>query len=132
MKAITLLTVSMFGLAACGETGEDRAQPPAQDVALEQPAAQNIGEGLAHGEGRIVSVDLEGRRVEIDHGPLEGTNMGAMTMFFGTTRNVDLAALASGDEIIFMVKQGRDGSWRVNHVCEQGADMSTCMTEMSH
>ncbi|WOI52181.1 copper-binding protein [Parvularcula sp. LCG005] len=141
MKPIILLTASMLALAACGGPSEEAATPDTKvaATAIDEMAEHDMsdhsgsmGEGLAHGEGRIVSVDLEGRRIEIDHGPLAGADMAAMTMAFGTTGNVDLATLSAGDEVMFMVKQGRDGSWRVTHICDQGTEMSDCMAEMDH
>ena len=140
MKPITLLTASMLALAGCGGSGDATAPDSAETPSATHDMAEHdmsghggsMGEGSAHGEGQIVSVDLEGRRIEIDHGPLEGADMGAMTMFFETTRDVDLETLSAGDEIMFMVKQGRDGSWRVTHVCAEGAEMSDCMAEMDH
>ncbi len=140
MKANILLTASMLTVAACGGSGEATAPDSAATSSAPYDMAdhdmsghgESMGDGVAHGEGRIVSVDLEERRIEIDHGPLNGADMDAMTMFFGTTRDVDLATLAAGDEIMFMVKQGRDGSWRVTHLCDQGAEMSDCMAEMGH
>ncbi len=76
-----------------------------------------------HGTGTVVSVAEDGNSIMIDHGPIDAIGMVAMTMRFGAMRNVDLRSFSAGDPVAFMLKQGRDGSYRITAICNtQAAD----------
>ncbi|NNU17047.1 copper-binding protein [Parvularcula sp. ZS-1/3] len=81
-----------------------------------------------HAAGTIVSV-AEGE-LGIDHGPIDGIGMDAMTMLFGTMGDVDATAFEEGDEVSFMVKRGRDGSYRIMAICDTGEAGTDCLDGM--
>ena len=101
MKLYTLLTVSAAALtlAACGQTDNDA---PASDTAsqTEPPMAMEMADGemmdhsdhdmgssdTGHATGVIKSVGAQGDFLTIDHGPIDGIGMGAMTMGFEVMR----------------------------------------------
>jgi len=72
-----------------------------------------------HTTGIIVSVSPDGKEATIDHQEIEGVGMSAMTMGFGITSAVDLSGFAKGDKVSFMVKKGRDGSYRITAISMQ-------------
>ena len=87
--------------------------------------------GIGHATGTIRSVGSQGDFLTIDHGPFDGgIDMGAMTMGFDIMGDVDLSGFADGDEVAFMVKQGRDGSYRIMAICNTGTDGADCLDGM--
>lgn len=88
------------------------------------------GGKVGHGVGVIRSVGSQGDFLVINHGPLEGIEMGAMTMGFDIMGDVDLSGFAEGDEVAFMVKQGRDNSYRIMEICNTATDGADCLDSM--
>jgi len=86
-----------------------------------------------HTTGIIVSVSPDGKEATIDHQEIEGVGMGAMTMGFGITSAVDLSGFAKDDKVSFMVKKGRDGSYRITAICNTDTDGKDCLgAKMDH
>ena len=56
--------------------------------------------------------------------------MGAMTMGFDIAGDVDLSGFEDGDTVSFMVKKGRDGSYRITAICDTGAAGDECLAGM--
>ena len=141
MTTLNLFTASLFalGLAACN--GEKPA--PKSSDAAEAPVDTLVShDGMDHGKndmakqksgigqatGTIRSVGSEGDFLTIAHGPFEGgIEMDAMTMGFDIMGAIDLSDFAESDEVAFMVKQGRDGSYRIMAICNTGTDGSDCL-----
>ena len=144
MKPLTLVTASLLALslAACGGA-EDTAPPATSEADMPMDMAGDdavdhgnhdlgaMGDGVGHATGTIRSVGAQGDFLTIEHGPFEGgIDMGAMTMRFDIMGHVDLSAFSDGDEVAFMVKQGRDGSYRIMAICNTGADGADCLDGM--
>jgi len=135
-----LLTITMTGalalmLAACGKAEESPASvaSPADTEMTTgdiQQAGREMDDGTGHGRGTIRSLGGQGDFLTIEHGPIEGIGMGAMTMGFDILDGVDLSGFVEGDEVAFMVKQGRDGSFRVTAICNTGTDGASCLDGM--
>lgn len=86
-----------------------------------------------HTTGVIVSVSKDGQQATIDHQEIEAVGMGAMTMGFGILSSVDLSAYKAGDNVSFMVKKGRDGSYRITAICNTDTDGADCLkSNMDH
>ena len=86
-----------------------------------------------HTTGIIISVSPDGKEATIDHQEIEGVGMGAMTMGFGITSAVDLSGFAEDDNVSFMVKKGRDGSYRITAICNTDTDGKDCLdAKMDH
>ena len=129
MKHFTLFTSSALALtlAACGQA-TDTAPAPAAPAATEMPMDMADGEMMdhsghemgsgdtGHATGVIKSVGAQGDFLTIDHGPIEGIGMGAMTMGFDIAGDVDLSNFKDGDMVSFMVKKGRDNSYRITAI----------------
>ena len=59
--------------------------------------------------------------------------MGAMTMGFEILSGVDLSDYERGDNVSFMVKKGRDGSYRITVICNTDTEGADClMSKMDH
>ena len=124
-----VIWLGVLVLVGCGET-----QPPATN----HGAGMHGGEGTQNAEtsrtgdakGTIRGVDLERRTLMIEHGPIDGIGMGAMTMQFGAVDAVDLGGISVDDTVAFTVKAGRDGRYRVTALCaidaESTADATGC------
>lgn len=139
MKPLTLITASLLAitLAACGIA--EKSTPPdstsgeaAKDMAGGDEAGgphdmEAMGVGVGHGKGVIRSVGNQSDFLTIEHGPIDGIGMGAMTMGFDIVSGVDLSGFADGDEVSFMVKQGRDGSFRIMAICNTRTEGDDCI-----
>lgn len=137
-----------LGLCACGNAQQpETAATPESDMTAsmtdatemdhDDHADHDMGEkmdGVGHATGIIRSVGAQGDFLTIDHGPFEGDiDMGAMTMGFDIMGDVDLSGFTDGDEVAVMVKQGRDGSYRIMAICNLGTDGADCLdTIMDH
>lgn len=146
MKKIVLTSAATALLAACGADDASVDEPTLTASApesTEMPMKEMDMGGMDHGsmmrsdmsmgmgEGRVVELDEEGDRVRIEHDAIEGVGMGAMTMFFEAKRGVDLAAIEVGDEVHFMLDQGRDGTYRIGAICDiEGEGHEACMASM--
>jgi Cu/Ag efflux protein CusF len=141
MKTLTLLTASLFtlSLAACGnaekaapaETAKAEAPMEMADGKSMDHSGHDMSDGaMGHGTGIIKSLGTQGDFLTIDHGPIEGIGMGAMTMGFDIMGDVDLSAFAEGDAVAFMVKKGRDNSYRITTICNTGTDGADCLDGM--
>lgn len=85
-------------------------------------------DGVGHATGTVRSVGSQGDFLTIQHGPFQGgIDMGAMTMGFDIMGEVDLSGFSDGDEVAFMVKQGRDGSYRITAICDTAAEGDDCL-----
>lgn len=129
-------------LVACGET----AAPPSEETYSKKAMEEETGDGtmmdhaghetgsdIGHASGVIKSISNDAGFVTIDHGPVSGIGMDAMTMGFDLMGEADLSGLSEGDEVSFMLKRGRDGSYRVMAICNTAAGGEDCLdTMMEH
>jgi Cu/Ag efflux protein CusF len=132
--AFSLMAASLF---ACGDAQETAQSSSAESEAPMQTnhEAMNSGnhdmgsmsEGIGHGNGVIQAIGSQEGSLIIQHGPIEGIGMGAMTMGFDIMGDVDLSGLSEGDNVAFMVKQGRDGSYRVMTICDTDKSGADCL-----
>jgi Cu(I)/Ag(I) efflux system periplasmic protein CusF len=141
MKIRTFLTASIFAssLAACGNADETAPTEPATSEApMEMTAGETMDHSghdmsdgmMGHATGIIKSLGTDGDFLTIDHGPIEGIGMGAMTMGFDTLGDVDLSSFAEGDAVAFMVKKGRDNSYRITTICNTSTNGANCLEGM--
>lgn len=127
-----VLFAALFTLVLAGCGGETNgtaieAQVPMADHASHGQASGAVDDH-GYGLGVVKSVSQDGRSVVIDHGPIEGIGMGAMTMKFGAQGDVDLSALTADDKVAFEVQRGRDGSYRVTRYCDAQEQGEDCLT----
>ena len=148
MKPLTLALTSLLaiGLAACDGAQEptapdmsanqspmDMASPDGMDHGDHDMANASDGamDGVGHAPGTIASIGSQGYSLTIAHGHFAGDiEMGAMTMGFDIMGDVDLSGFSAGDEVAIMVKQGRDGSYRIMAICNTAPDGADCLDAM--
>lgn len=123
--------VSALALTACGSENSANEAPASTVTETEQHTSNHgsAGSNTGHGRGVIRSVGVQGDFLTIEHGPLEGIEMGAMTMGFDITGGVDLSGFADGDEVAFAVKRGRDNSYRITAICNTTLEGDDCLSK---
>lgn len=141
MNALNLITASLaaLSLAACGnpqdthpaETGTAEApmDMAGDEMSMDKagPDMSGASERTGRATGTIKSLGGQGDFLTIDHGPIEGVGMGAMTMGFDIAGGVDLTGFSEGDSVAFEVKLGRDGAYRVMSICNTGTEGADCL-----
>lgn len=143
MKSLNFISASLFalGLVACGNAQdapaetETAAMPMGMShdemgMDIDEHDMSAMGDGIGHTTGVIKSLGSKGDFVTLQHGPFEGIDMGAMTMGFDIIGDVDLSGFTEGDTVAFMVKQGRDGSFRVMSMCNTAIEGADCLDSM--
>ena len=128
---MTLTVLVALGLTACGgETSGEMDHSTMDHSTMEKGT---MAGDTGHTTGVIFSISPDGQEATIDHQEIEGVGMGAMTMGFGITSAVDLSGYAKGDNVSFMVKKGRDGSYRITAICNTDTDGDDCLdAKMDH
>ena len=134
LTQLTLMALAAISLTACGGSGEmDHSKM--DDSKMDHSKmddAKPMGD-TGHTTGVIFSISPDGTEATIDHQAIEGVGMGAMTMGFGITSAVDLSVFAKDDNVSFMVKRGRDGSYRITAICNTDTDGKDCLdAKMEH
>jgi len=148
LTKITLSTLLAISLSACSgdsnpaTTTDHNSQDHAEMDQVEMDhggmdhAADMEGSAMSdtgHTTGKLVSVSPDGQSATIKHEAIDGVGMGAMTMGFGITSGVDLSAFSPEDPVSFMVKRGRDGSYRITAICNTATDGDDCLSsQMGH
>lgn len=134
MKFLTITTTGALALilASCGKAAEYVASPADTEKTTgdTQQAGHEMGDGTGHGRGTIRSLGGQGDFLTIEHGPIEGIGMGAMTMGFDILDGVELSGFSEGDEVAFTVEQGRDETFRITAICDIAADGADCLDRL--
>ena len=138
LTQLTFTTLTAFSLSACG--GGEMDHSKMDDAKMDHSTMDHSKMGEAkpmgdtgHTTGIIISVSPDGKEATIDHQEIEGVGMGAMTMGFGITSAVDLSGFAEDNKVSFMVKKGRDGSYRITAICNTDTDGKDCLdAKMDH
>jgi Cu(I)/Ag(I) efflux system protein CusF len=141
MTKTSILTAGVLALSltACGGSQEPAPTNVSQPTAASEMSAvetmdhtgHDMSSGtMGHGTGVIKSVGSQSDFLTIDHGPIDGIGMGAMTMGFDIMDGVAVSGFAEGDEVAFMVKKGRDNSYRITAICDTGSEGADCLDGM--
>lgn len=155
LKTLALISTAAV-LVACGQSGTDQAYNAPIDhskmdahqmdetqmkdggmdhstMGQSQMNHSKMGGDTGHTTGKIVSISPDGQEVTIDHNEIEGVGMGAMTMGFTVLSGVKLDGFAPNDNVSFMVKKGRDGSYRITAMCNTDKSGAKCLdVHMDH
>ena len=133
LTQLTLTALAALSLSACGGGEIDHSKMDDAKMDHSQMDQMKSMGDTGHTTGIIVSVSPDGKEATIDHQEIEGVGMGAMTMGFGITSAVDLSGFAKDDKVSFMVKRGRDGSYRITAICNTDTDGKDCLdAKMDH
>ena len=119
MKIYVLVMLAL--LAACSKRQDTDQEPPSNNAATPQPAAEGMAPapevapdegtaGTVSATGTVESVDVAAKTVTIAHGPVDALQWPAMTMTFKAP-NTDLGAIKPGDKVTFeFTATGMDGT----------------------
>lgn len=138
MKIKTILSAAIIatGLGACGQSADKKGQPETHTQAEMDHSDHEVTASevtIGHGTGTVQSVSSEGDFLSIAHGPLEGIDMGAMTMGFEAAEGVDLSGITDGDDVAFMVEVDTAGDLQLTAICDTGDDGADCLRhKMEH
>lgn len=81
-----------------------------------QGSEAKAGATEASGTGRINSVDVEKKQVNLTHAPMPELGWPEMTMDLPVTAKVDLSTVKAGDAVAFRLKLGRDKVYRITEI----------------
>jgi Cu(I)/Ag(I) efflux system protein CusF len=139
LKTLTL-TAAIGALTSCGnadvapmDTNSDEANMAQTDHSQMDHADMDHSKmtgDTGHTTGRVISISPNGQAMTVDHKEIEGVGMGAMTMEFTVMSSIDLSSFAADQNVSFMVKKGRDGSYRITAMCNTDADGADCLKAM--
>ena len=89
--------------------------------------------GLPMGEGVVKTVDVKGSKVNLTHKPIAALEWPEMTMDFAVEKPVDLSAFAPGENVHFLLKEGKKKDYLIAAMCSldvaDGAH-EACMAQM--
>ena len=131
----------VFSLVGCGGGNDDTSKPHNDHAGHESAPGKSIDMKLMFGEdyqpgdighafGEIVALSTDGSFLTIDHGPIHGISMGAMTMEFFVLEEVDLSEIQAGDKVEFLVKKNDAGSYDVMAICDMGGAGEKCLNRV--
>lgn len=131
----TLITLLAITLVGCGGTEDTASSNGADSQTSDGMVGQTMDHGghvmeesIGHATGVVQSVGERGDTLTIAHGPFKGgIEMAAMTMRYGVTEGVDISAITKEAEVAFLVKHGRDGSYRILSICNTKTDGVDCL-----
>ncbi len=94
-----------------------------------------FGEGykpgdVGHSTGTVRAVADDGYSMVIDHGQIHGIGMAPMTMSFDLMGDASAEGIAEGDTVEFLVRKGRDNSYRVFMICKMKSQNETCLADV--
>ena len=129
LTQLTLTALAAISLSACGGSGDmDHSKMDHSQM----DDTKTIGD-TGHTTGVVVSISPDGSEATIDHKAIDGVGMAAMTMGFDITSTADLSGYEKDDNVSFMVKKGRDGSYRITAICNTDTDGKDCLdAKMDH
>ncbi len=141
-EKFSIIAISVLGslsLAACGQShdghGDHKMAGEAGDHEMSDHSGHDtsgVGDAMIPVAGKVVQVFADAGRIKIDHEEIPAINMTAMTMSFQTGGDVDLARFSEEDGVHFMLKKGRDGSFRIMQMCKTDGSDAECMSNMKH
>lgn len=107
--SLALVVASNIGVAAGAFAADQR-------IVVAQ-AAEKYEKVSGQADGVVKAVDLEERRIRIEHGPISGSlQMMGMTMAFKVAPGVDMSALAPGVKIRFTVARDAKGLFLIEKI----------------
>lgn len=137
--SIGLVALCMLALIGCGDARE-AANNPAANAPSEPAQMGHSGhaeQGVDPGDdprddhgpsdeaptygtatGVIKNIDAQNKSLIIDHGPIDGIGMGAMTMAFDVAAGVELGDMAEEDRVTFDVEVEGSHSFTITRLCK--------------
>jgi len=121
MKYVTIAAGSVLAMisAPAFSQGDDMKLGDMKGMKM---GAMSCCNDMAPGFGVVNSVDLDAKKVNLTHDPIEKIGWGKMTMDFKVGDMVALSKFEKGDNVHFMLKKVDDGAYTVWMMCPIGGD----------
>ena len=137
---VAILGLASLSLTACGQSHEGHGNHSKDGAEMADHSGHDMKDHDMTGDpdamipvnGKVVQVFADAGRIKIDHEEIPAINMAAMTMSFQAGGDVDLARFSEEDGVHFMLKKGRDGSFRIMQMCKTDGSDDACMDGMQH
>ena len=71
-------------------------------------------DGTVFGSGVVEAIDIEARRIRVNHGPIEDLGWSAMTMEFDVLPETDLGIINVGQQVRFSLQPSAVGDYEIN------------------
>ena len=138
-KFLLIPLVLTMAVGACSPESEDNEMDMASSSQTETHSMDHdqqtdpvdmpdLPANTGFGTGEIRSIGDLKDSLTIAHGPIQGIGMSAMTMGFDIVGDVDLSPFSDGDKVAFIVKKGRDNSYRISEICLTETDGTDCLS----
>ena len=116
LKSISYLAtaLAMFAGAAYAQMPGDKMDHARMDM----PASADLRTShMFEGVGNVVAIDLENRKIGLDHGPVPALHWPAMKMAFSVLDSVDLSSVKPGDRVQFTLHKVENGPYPIAEIC---------------
>ena len=116
LKSISYLAtaLAMFAGAAYAQMPGDKMDHARMDM----PASADLRTShMFEGVGNVVAIDLENRKIGLDHGPVPALHWPAMKMAFSVLDSVDLSSVNPGDRVQFTLHKVENGPYPIAEIC---------------
>lgn len=82
---------------------------------------------IGHSIGHVQSVDKTKSFITINHGVIHGTHMGSMEQTLEHLEKVERVDFRAGEEVKFLVRKGRDDTYRIFMICSMDKEGPECL-----
>ncbi|MEH6696954.1 MAG: copper-binding protein [Hyphomonas sp.] len=116
LKSISYLAtaLAMLAGAASAQITGDKMDHDRMDM----PASADMRTShMFEGVGNVVAIDLENRKIGLDHGPVPALQWPAMKMAFKVLDSVDLSSVKPGDRVQFTLHKVENGPYPIAEIC---------------
>lgn len=129
MKYVTIAAGSAMALisAPAFSQGDDMKMGDMKGMQMDGMSCCN---DMAPGFGVVNSVDLDAKKVNLTHDPIEKIGWGEMTMDFKVGDKIALEKFEKGDNVHFMLKKDEDGAYVVAMMCPIEGDVEAFKAAM--
>lgn len=135
---LAVLTFVSIALASCSNSQDgahskmdhsemDHANMDHSKMETSESGANEGAMRVGQTTGTILSVSPDGQQLTIDHGAIEAIGMGAMTMGFVLSSDLDFEDIEVGDEVSFRVRMNDTGQFEITEICSMIEDGIDCL-----
>lgn len=86
-------------------------------------------DGTVFSSGVVEAIDIEARRIRVNHGPIEDLGWSAMTMEFDVLPATDLGVINIGQQVRFSLQPSEVGDYQINIIQQNGEQQAEGQTE---
>jgi Cu/Ag efflux protein CusF len=111
---------SMAGEHHSSMQGMDHSSMPGMKGGTPRAQVAQAQSGGPTGTGKVNSVDLASKKVNVTHQPIQALGWPAMTMDFPVAPSVDLGSVQAGRDVSFTLGKGSNGMYRIESIKPAG------------